>query len=184
MGAELVFCAIFRDDGGDEVSARSRELAEQVGCSWLWLARVREGLSAAMIAEAARRGIPSVAVECGGGTLTPEHKANFQTAIHGFMRACGVMPGEAPRQEKYTVVSDGTFLFSHEGGLFVPVCELGEILQRGALMGTIINLHGDVVEEIRCPHEGAFAAALRTDHFPVNAGEAVAVAIPMHGGAS
>jgi predicted deacylase len=82
-------------------------------------------------------------------------------------------------QERYTIISDGSFIHNREGGLFVQECKVGDILPQGGLMGRIINLHGDTTEELRSPYQDAYIAALRCHYYPTHAGEIVAEAIPV-----
>ena len=43
------------------------------------------------------------------------------------------------------------------------------------LIARLINLYGDAVEEIRCPLDSAYIAALRVPYWPTHAGEIVSV---------
>jgi predicted deacylase len=178
IGAEVPFYVIYKDDGS-ESAAKSKELAKRVGCDTLWRTKEAAGMGGTVTAEALRRGIPSVTLECGGGTFRPEHLRDYLISIDGFLKATGVLPGEAPVQENYTIISDGSFIHNREGGLFVQECKVGDILPQGGLMGRIINLHGDTTEELRSPYQDAYIAALRCHYYPTHAGEIVAEAIPV-----
>ncbi|MFT8246637.1 succinylglutamate desuccinylase/aspartoacylase family protein [Roseomonas sp. BN140053] len=178
IGAEVPFYVIYKDDGSDSV-AEAKRLAKRVGCDTLWRAKEGQGLGSTVTAEALRRGIPSVTVECGGGTFTPRHLSDYLVSIESFLKAVEVLPGEAPVQESYTIISDGAFLHNREGGLFVQECKVADILPKGGLIGRLINLHGDTVEEIRSPYADAYIAALRCHYYPVHSGEIVAEAIPV-----
>lgn len=178
IGAEVPFYAIYKDDGTEPV-ARSKELAKKVGCDVLWRAKGEAGLGGTFTAEAIRSGIPAVTVEVGGGTFTPEHLRDYTTSIRNFLVALEMLPGEAAVQERYTIISDGAFLHNREGGLFIQDCKVGDILPKDGLLGHIINLHGETVEEIRSPLDNAYIAALRLPYFPTHAGEIVGEAIPV-----
>ncbi|WP_245410907.1 succinylglutamate desuccinylase/aspartoacylase family protein [Microvirga flavescens] len=178
IGAEVPFYVIYKDDGS-EVVQRSKELAKQVGCSTIWRAKERDGLGATVTAEALRLGVPAVTIECGGGTFTDQNLQDYLTSIDGFMKAVGILPGPAPRQKEYTIVSDGTFIHNREGGMFVPACKVGTIVSKGQLLGRMINMFGETTEEIRSPHDNAFIAALRCNYYPTHAGEIVGEAVPI-----
>jgi len=178
IGAEVPFYAIYKDDGTEAV-AKSKELAKKVGCDVLWRAKGEAGLGGTFTAEAVRSGIPAVTVEVGGGTFVPEHLRDYTTAIKNFLVALEMIPGKVVMQERYTIISDGAFLHNREGGLFVQDCKVGDILPKDGLLGHIINLHGETVEEIRSPYDNAYIAALRLPYFPTHAGEIVGEAIPV-----
>ena len=178
IGAEVPFYAIYEDDGTDLV-AQSKDLAKKLGCDVLWRAKAEEGLGGTFTAEATRAGIPSVTVEVGGGTFLPEHLRDYTFAIQNFLTALGMLPGEAPVQERYTIISDGAFLHNREGGLFIQDCRVGDILAKDQLLGHIINLHGETVDEIRSPHDNAYIAALQLPYQPTHAGDIAGEAIPV-----
>jgi predicted deacylase len=178
IGAEVPFYAIYKDDGTAPV-ARAKELAKRLGCDVLWRAKGEAGLGGTFTSEAIRAGIPAVTVECGGGTFLPEHLRDYSSAIRNFLTAVGMLPGEPPVQERYTIVSDGAFLHNREGGLFVQDCRVGDVVAKGAPLGHLINLLGETVEEIRSPYDNAYIAALRLPYYPTHAGEIVGEAIPV-----
>jgi predicted deacylase len=178
IGAEVPFYAIYEDDGS-EVAAKSKELAKKLGCDVLWRAKAHEGLGGTFTAEATRAGIPSVTVEVGGGTFTPEHLRDYTIAITNFLRALDMLPGKPPIQERYTIITDGAFIHNREGGLFIQDCRVGDFVAKGQLIAHIINLHGETVEEIRSPHDNAYIAALQLPYYPTHAGEIAAEAIPV-----
>jgi hypothetical protein len=58
---------------------------------------------------------------------------------------------------------------------------VGDILSEGGLIGRIIDLHGDTVEEIRSPFADAYIAALICQYYPTPSGDIAAEAIPVEG---
>ena len=178
IGAEVPFYVIYKDDGSP-TAERSKAIAKRVGCDTLWRVKEAGGMGGTVTAEASRRGIPSVTIEVGGGTFLPVHLENYLTAIDGFLKATGVMPGDPPVRKEYTIISDGSFIHNREGGLFLQDCKVGDILPEGKTIGRVMNLLGDIVEEIRNPYEQAYIAALRCDRYPTHAGEIAAEAIPV-----
>lgn len=178
IGAEVPFYVIYKDDG-TEMAAKSKSLAKRVGVDTLWRAAEAQGMGGTVTAESLRHNIPSVTVECGGGTFTEQHLKDYLTSIRGFMQATGVLPGEAPVQPSYTIISGGSFIHNREGGLFVPECKVGDILEKGTMIARMIDLYGDTVEEIANPYDNSYIAAIRCRFFPTHAGEISAEAIPV-----
>ncbi len=180
IGAEVPFYVIYKDDGS-EAGAKSKWLAKRLGCDTLWRINEAQGARGTVTAEALRHNIPSVTLECGGGTFTPEHLRDYLISIEGFMKAAGVLKGEPPVQEQYTIINGGAFIYNREGGLFVQECRVGEIVPKDSVVGRIINMHGDTVEEIRSPYADAYIAALICQYYPTPSGDIAAEAIPVEG---
>lgn len=178
IGAEVPSYCIYKDDG-TEVTAQSKALAKRLGFDVLWRSKGEAGLGGTVTAEASRHGIPSVTIEVGGGTFTPEHLRDYTNAMLSGLRALEMIPGQAAVQPRYTIISDGAFLYNREGGLFIQECKVGSILPKDGLIGRLINLHGETVEEIRSPYDQAYIAAIRLPYWPTHAGEIVGEAIPV-----
>ena len=178
IGIETPFFVIYKDDGTDAAS-RSKQLAKRVGVEIIWRGPEAHKSGGTVTAESLRHKVPTVTVECGGGTFTQQHLDNYLLAIRGFMQAAGVLSGEPPIRDQYTIVSGGSFIHNREGGLFVPACNFGDILPKGELIARMIDLHGETVEEIRNPYEDSCIVALRCNYFPTHAGEICAEAIPV-----
>lgn len=180
IGAEVPFFAIYHD-GDREVDERSKWFAKRIGASAIWRATEHDGFGGMVQAEALRRGLAALTIECGGGNITESHLRNYRSAMEGFLRAAGILHGEPPLLERYTMLSRGTFLHNHEGGLFMPECRLGDILAENTPIGRVIDIYGDTVEEIRSPADSAYVGALRCPYYPVHAGEIVAETIEVEG---
>ncbi|WP_211299579.1 succinylglutamate desuccinylase/aspartoacylase family protein [Pukyongiella litopenaei] len=178
IGAEVPFYVIYKDDGTQNAT-RSKDLAKRVGVETIWRVPEAQGMGGTVTAEALRHNIPSVTVECGGGTFTQKHLDDYLVSINGFLQATGNLSGNAPVRDGYTIISGGSFIHNREGGLFVPECKVGDILPKGRMIGRLINLHGETVEEIPNPYEDSYIAALRCNYFPTHAGEICAEAIPV-----
>jgi uncharacterized protein len=178
IGAQVPFYAVYMDDGSPPV-AETKALAKKLGCKVLWRSEGEAELGGTFAAQAIRANIPAVIVEVGGGTVTSQHLEDYATAINNFLIALEMLPGTPAVQDQYTVVSEGVFLFNHHGGMFVPTCEIGDIVSEGDVLGRVVDSHGKIVEEIRCPSDEAFIAALRLPYFPISAGEIVGEAIPV-----
>jgi len=178
IGAEVPFYVIYKDDGSD-AAIESKRLAKRVGCDTLWRTTGGQTLGGTVTADALGHGIPCVTMECGGGTFTEQHLRDYLISIDGFLKATGLLPGEPPMQERYTIITGGAFVHNREGGLFIQECKVGDVLPEGGLMGRIINLYGDTTEEVRSPYADAYIAALRCHYYPTHAGEIVGEAIPV-----
>lgn len=66
-----------------------------------------------------------------------------------------MLPGEPrPPREELRTVGRFVWLRATAEGWWEPAVRVGEEVAESALLGTIKNLYGDVVEEIRAPDDG------------------------------
>lgn len=180
---EVPLYAAYNDDGS-ELSQKAKELCERVGADTVWRLdhKLLPGLDGTTFVDGHRSGVVSVLVEAGGGASVVAAVPQFKRAINSFMQAIGALPGEAKRQSKYTRLAGGSFVNSTHGGLFMSECKAGDTLPPNGLVGRIINLYGDVVEEVRSPYDrDAFITAVRNRYFPMHAGELCAEVVPIEG---
>lgn len=161
-------------DGTSEVDNRSLWLAKRMGTEIIWQADEQDATPGTGTDYYVKHGIPSVTVEVGGGTVTKDQEVQFKQAIDNALKALDMLPGEAPVQESYKIYKKAEFIFSGEGGLFVPSCEVGATLKKGELLGSIIDLYGKVQEEIHSPFDQGFVAALGNLYWPTEPGRLIA----------
>ncbi|WP_180955734.1 MULTISPECIES: succinylglutamate desuccinylase/aspartoacylase family protein [Bacillus] len=178
IGAEVPFYMICKYDES-AAAKKSFWLAERMGSDVIWRSAGEAGTGGTGTAHTVKSGIPTVTVECGGGNVTEEHERLFKFSIKNAMKALDMLPGEAPVQKEYTVINKADFLFTGEGGLFVPACKVGDVLNKGDLIGSIMNLYGDITEEIHCPLDNAYIAATGHRYWPTEPGQLIAEAIPV-----
>ena len=116
-------------------------------------------LDHALFTRASRRGVPAILIEAGGG-LPPDEKRvrRGADAVTSVLRQLGVLRGSPDHSEPVTlhgflIVTPST------GGVMEPVAQLGDRVSEGKLLARIRNLHDEVVEELRAPHEGVILTA-------------------------
>jgi uncharacterized protein len=160
---------------------RSMWLAERMGSEVIWRSAAETDINGTGTAQLVRKGVPAVTIECGGGNVTEDHERLFKEGIENAMKALEMVPGEAPLQKEYTVINGADFFFIGEGGLFVPACSVGDVVNKGDLLGSVINLYGDTTEEIYCPSDNAYIAAIGHRYWPVHPGQLICEAIPIVG---
>lgn len=113
-------------------------------------------------------GICAFMVELGGGSRYEAH--NVELAERGFARLAGQLgilenagsagPPEQPQSVR-RVTRRGWITFG-KGGLFLLDVEAGVTLAASGVLGSTMDLHGQIVEEIRLPNEG-IVIGLRRD---------------------
>ncbi|PLR81249.1 succinylglutamate desuccinylase/aspartoacylase family protein [Bacillus sp. V33-4] len=157
-----------------EASKKSMWLAERMGAEVIWRVEGESATSGVGTDHITKSGIPAVTIEVGGGNVSENHERLYKESIENAFKALDMLPGEAPVQKEYAVYKEGDFIFAGQGGLFVPACKVGSILNKGDLIGSIINLYGEVTEELRCSSDNAYLAATGHRYWPLHPGQLVA----------
>ena len=60
---------------------------------------------------------------------------------------------------------------------FLPAFDVGAIVKKNAVIGRVMDAHGEIVEEIRSPVGPAYLAALGKPYAPIHSGAMVAECI-------
>jgi predicted deacylase len=122
-------------------------------------------------AAAVRSGIPAIEVEIGGrGQSTPANQALYRAVAINFLRHWGVLPGK-PQVAASIVSVQAHHLFAPADGMLRKQIELGQIVQAGQPLISIVGLDGQTLAKLTAPVAGE-VAALR--YFaPVQAGDHV-----------
>ncbi len=147
--------------GEPEVDAKTRALARAFAFDILW--EVPQGTIPQMptypgrgsvVREAAALGIPGVFCEVGSeGRLEEDLVELTVNGLLNVMRTYGMLAGEPIRREPEVYVG-GNVLFASRGGLFFNYSKPGDRLTKGQLLGRLIDLSGEVVEEFHAPGAG------------------------------
>lgn len=145
---------------GDEVEEKSEAMAIATGLTYL----SRSVYHGSMGMEAAKRGIPGGLYElCSGDRLLPEESDAIFEGTLNIMRHLDMLDGEPKEirgqpgtiegQEQEIWASSASVYFT-KGGLYHTEVMPGDLLEEGAIIGTVTNFWGDVVETIRAPATG------------------------------
>ena len=109
-----------------------------------------------------QKSIPAISTEFGGVTDFKRQNQYVDEAITGIrnvMRAMGMLragstSGDVAERRK-TVVCDLRSVLSSRGGVWWTERRVGEMVDKGDILGTIMDpLSGDTVEEIRATESG------------------------------
>ncbi len=159
-----------------EIGRRSRAGAEAFGAPVLWghplpLAPGRT------ISSAAEQGVPCLYTEAtGGGYAREEDVISFEQGVNNIMKWMDMLEGSAPSsQPAHHLVGNGNIdqaILAPSAGMFRPEVQLLEEVSEGQLLGTIQDLFGEMVDEIRATASGV-VIMLRRFH-RVRAGDGLA----------
>ncbi len=102
------------------------------------------------------RGIPALVIETGGGARLNEMGVRDHVkAVGNVLRHLGMLPGSPkglPRTYKFIEEVDPSgFTRAHAGGFLRHRVKLGDWVSAGQTLGVIVNLLGEVVEEVKAP---------------------------------
>lgn len=150
LGYSMLPLAVMLEEGDEEFRAREWGLVKATGLGHVWKGA---GKWPAAHTAAIRRGIPGVLLELGEeGRLKPDRLELGLTAVRNVMSHLGMMPGDVVPASP--VVVRGTFQVAVAGGLFEPVCEAGERVVNGQMLGRTVDVFGEELELFRAGTDG------------------------------
>lgn len=175
-GGIALYCPFFTicKDGSNEAAKISQWLSKRMGTNVVWVSESNNIVNGTVTDHVMNAGIPTVTVEVGGGVVTKEHEDMFKFSILNAMKAVDMLDGDPVEFDEYEIYTKGDFIFAPAGGLFVPSCEAGSKLDKGDLIGTIINLYGETQAEIRCKEDNSYLAATGQRYWPTEMGRLIA----------
>jgi hypothetical protein len=101
------------------------------------------------------RGIPAFGVEIGeGGRIDEEDVARGLKGIYNVLRKIGMLPGKAEALGLQRVIRTMHVLRAARGGILHLKVGLSDDVKAGQTVATIMNLFGEIVEEIRADIAG------------------------------
>jgi predicted deacylase len=119
--------------------------------------QIKLGRLGTLTEAAGTRNKPVLTVETGGaGKIWPRYVDIAVTGAKRVMTGLGMLEGEVPEDpRKQHWVTDNLWMRSHHGGMLIdaPGLECGAVLKKGALLYSVQNLFGEVVEEIVAPFD-------------------------------
>lgn len=158
---DVVHYSIYHAAEG-RAGAESERMAKAAGTPLVWASR-DVWLENGLFTRATQAGIPSTIIECGGeGSLREAPVASHVESIRGVLRHLGMLEGEAPQQERYTLMDGADFLTCATGGFSLQRAALGDEVVEGQPIVSIVDRWGDEVEVVRSPYRRAVVLAIRT----------------------
>lgn len=127
-------------------------------------------------AEAFKRDIPSIDIECGRlGVADPLLIQKIETGVLGLMQHLEMLKSNKPdlQSKKHIIINQRFYVSAQTSGIFYPSKESGEYVSKGMIIGKVTNYFGKDVETIYANEDGVLLMILGTP--PVNKGETIAV---------
>mgnify|MGYP001822087467 CR=1 FL=1 len=140
---------------------RAEAMAEAWGTGWIL--RTDSGFYVAdgiLCVEATRAGVPCFTFETGeGGRLEEEVIDGGAQNIRNVLHWLGMVDGEIEAPKHTYLMREFVGLRAQRGGLLFPKVSLGDLVKKGDLLCSIVDIYGDEVEEIVAPQDGVYVRA-------------------------
>ena len=140
------------DSGLGSAGEVSRRMAEAYG-----IPRVitSDGSGACTYEAAVRAGIPAILTEAGQvGQLDPACVRMHVDGVENVLRLVGVLPGAPAPHPDLVVYENFDWVRAASAGLWQRRVEPGQTVRAGEVGGTLTDVYGDLVEEVRVPADG------------------------------
>src|SRR5262249_1062914 len=147
---------IYYETGDSEVDAKSKSMAEAFGAPSLIVQR-GEGapVSGLAYATAAMLGVASIIAEDGGaGQYDSEVSVRMCGGVEKVLRSLGVLQGPVRNFPPPRRFDRFVWVRSREAGFFRSQIEVGEEVTVGQKLGTLVDFHGEALEEVVAPESG------------------------------
>jgi len=163
--------------GEPELDERSRQLGLAFGLDTIvvqddWSAEP----SAHIYTEwaALGRGKPAISTETGSLGSTADPLVSLaERGTWNLLRHLKMIEGEPERASAVVWLTEGQVVRSPAPGMFQPAVEPGYFVERGGLLGTLVDYFGDPIQNITAPFAGVVNYVVSTP--PVSAGEPLAM---------
>lgn len=147
---------IWHKTGVPEVDEKTERIASLFNTDFIWL---MEDLAygGTFLDQLAKMGKPAVISEA--GKLGTFEESDIQVHVRGLenvMRYLGLKDGEPERRPdlEQRVFTEFWTVISNRGGIVYPEVAPGDRVTEGQILGLVKNIHGEVLEELRCPVDG------------------------------
>ncbi len=165
----------------EALTQRQREAAKAFGLPWVWGTSPNEGRS---LSAAAERGVPAIYCETSGmGSCRRQDIDAYAAGLANLMCQLGMRSGRVEPPPNQRIIEDPTPDSGHlqtknvtpVEGLFLSAVDLNDDVSEGDLLGTVVDLFGQVRFECRSDRVGT---VIMLRHLArVEAGDSLAVVV-------
>jgi len=162
--------------GRKELDDRSMKMARAFGTRYVIVHKPEDSPSTAakydyrttIESRSAEKGIPGIVGEIGSdGRSPPQDVDYYYGRVVNVLRYLKLMEGHLDLPQEQTAIGGSLRLRVSRGGIFTPRVKVGDVIKRGATIGRVTDLKGDVIEEISAPKD-CLVTLLFTKHVVVS----------------
>lgn len=152
----LVPFNIYYETGNAEVDARSRQMAELFGAPAAIVQRGRGApVSGLAYATAAGLGVAAMIAEDGGaGQYDSGAAERMLGGLENVLRSLEIIPGAVRNPPPPRRFDRFAWVRTREAGFFRAAVKVGDEVAAGQSLGSLVDLHGRVIEEVASPDPG------------------------------
>ncbi|WP_281233895.1 M14 family metallopeptidase [Flavobacterium gelatinilyticum] len=179
----IQYGAYYSNAAMPEISKTGREMAIALGFDRVVVFNTdgkkymhKNELSLYCTAEAFKRGIPSIDIECGRLGIMEESavKKNEQSVIRllehlNFLS----LKSQKNKTKEPLIISDRIYTESKFDGIFYPEKKAGEYVKKGMKLGCVTNYFGEVLQTVYAEDDGLLMLIISTP--AINKGESLTV---------
>lgn len=162
--------------GFDQTNRLSSEAAVCFGAKVLWgHSAIGHGRS---LSAATAAGVPWLYTEgTGGGRIVSRDLQFFRRGLKNLLRFLEIIPGK-PVLPRFVQVLDGdgnldAGLTANTDGFFVPRVDVLQRVQKGELLGEVLDMQGEIIQRVHASHAGVIGMIRALP--VVNSGDPLAV---------
>jgi len=165
--------ATYHTTGRKELDAASRALALSSGIPEIAITE-RNYDKGQSYAEASERGIPSVLWEAPGAAGFDQTSVDIHLkALLNCLKHLRMIDGTPEVSANPEFLQGFQTLNAREGGFFYPRVNLGQDVEKGQVLGEIVDFFGQKLEEIKSPARGIVLTLRINSVHAVDAGESI-----------
>ena len=137
---------------------KAKQIAEALNFPWIIVSEnaPKQGQPTVYCsAESVSHDIPTVAIEYGKlGQVTAEEATFIQERLKDMMVAMGMLKGSPKKITPGIEIRKRMSITSEHTGIFYPETKSGELIRKGARLGIITGVFGEVLQEVLSPVDG------------------------------
>lgn len=178
----MPYSAYYSNKGMPEVSEIGRKMAEAMGYDHNVIFNTngkkymeKNEPSLYTTAEAFKRGIPSIDIECGRLGLVEDFAVNKveDSVLRLFDHLSFLSYNKISKRGKLITISDRDYIGSKFNGMFYPFKKAGDLVRKGEKLGYVTNFFGEIIQTIYAENDGYIMMIITAP--PINKGEDLVV---------
>lgn len=179
----MSYGAYYSNSAMPATSAKGKEMAIALGFDHVVIFNTdgkdymrEDGLSLYTTAEAFKRGIPSIDIECGRlGIVEEVAVRKVEESVLNLLDYLDFFSFTQPKAESNSpiIISSRIYTASNFDGIFYPAKKAGDYVARGMKLGHVTDYFGNILQTIYAEDDGLLLMIIGTP--PINKGEDVTV---------